>query len=398
MITFLALLPLLCGGAIEPTGLDFELESLESPSKTGSAFPNLAQGADGKVYLSWVERGEKQLAVMWLSVLKDKGWSEPVEVMRGTDLFLNWADFPSVCVLENGVLIAQWLRQGDDPHGYMAEFSISSDGGKHWSKPKLLHDDRADVEHGFVSMIAIDKETFGAIWLDARKAAGKEDSEYQTALYFRTIGAQGELGKEMILDPRVCDCCPTSLVANAKGELLATYRDRSEEEVRDIALVKFDGKAWSEPRLVNDDKWLIDGCPVNGPRARTAAGLSAVAWFTGVGGGGGSVRLAFSKDDWFGAPIDIDEGRPVGRVDLVLLEKETALVAWMEYSGEGQADWRVRTVSQTGKSGASLKVGTVPSDRASGYLRMVPADDSVVLTWTTPEGDGQIETARLRRK
>ena len=203
-------------------------------------------------------------------------------------------------------------------------------------------------------------------------------------------------GKETVLDSRVCDCCQTSLIATASGELMATYRDRSADEVRDISLVRFDGKQWSEPKLVHADEWLIDGCPVNGPRVVSTDGLSAVTWFTGVGGGGGSVRLAFRKDDWYGAPIDIDEGKPVGRVDLVFLPAETALVSWMEYAEAGEADWRVRTVSQAGKLGASIKVGRVPSDRASGYLRMVPSEDAVVLTWTTPGPEGQIETARLR--
>lgn len=374
---------------------EFVVEDLASPAATRSAFPNVARGADGRVYLSWIERGEGELGIMKLSVLESDAWSEPVEVTRGSDLFLNWADFPSVCALEDGTLIAHWLKQGKDPHGYGAEYSISSDGGKHWSSAKRLHEDVSDVEHGFVSMVAIDGERFGAIWLDARASAGKEHSEYETALYFRTISAKGELGEETILDSRVCDCCQTSLVATASGELVATYRDRSEEEVRDISLVRFDGKKWSEPRLVHADEWLIDGCPVNGPRVVSENGLTAVTWFTGMGGGGGSVRLAFRKDDWYGVPIDIDEGKPVGRVDLVFLDDESALVSWMEYAGEGEADWCVRRVTRDGKSGATIKVGRVPSDRASGYLRMVPGTDEVILTWTTPGPDGRIETARL---
>ena len=389
------------GLAVDANQDGFELETLASPASGNCAFPNLARGADGKTYLSWIERGEENFGVMRLSVLEENGWGKPSEVVRGTDLFLNWADFPSVCALKDGTLLAQWLRSGADPHGYSAEFSISSDGGEHWSAPKKLHDDLSSVEHGFVSVApwnGSDANTFGAIWLDGRASVGKEHGAGETALYFRTISAKGELGPEQVLDSRVCDCCQTSLVAESGGGLVATYRDRSAEEVRDISLVRFDGESWSKPKRVHADEWLIDGCPVNGPRASNANGLSAVAWFTGVGGGGGSVRVAFRKGEWYGAPFDIDEGRPVGRVDLVFLAGDTVLVSWMEYAGEGRADWRVRTVSREGKLGASIKVGEVPSDRASGYLRMVTAGDDVVLTWTTPEPEWQIETARLRAR
>ncbi len=377
---------------------ELELERLATPATTRSAFPNLARGADDQVYLSWVERKEEGLGVMRVSVLGKEGWGEAREVVRGQNLFLNWADFPSVCALENGVLIAHWLRQGEDPHGYNAEFSLSADAGRTWSAAKLLHTDLAAVEHGFVSIVPIDEETFGAIWLDGRASVGKAHGEGETALYFRTIKANGDLGKEAVLDERVCDCCPTSLIAGVGGELFATYRDRSETEVRDISMVRHNGKTWSKPKRVHADEWIIDGCPVNGPRVADEKSGSAVAWFTGMGGGGGSVLLAFSDkaNDGYGTPIDIDEGRPVGRVDVVFPTPDSALVSWLEYAGEGKADWRVRLVARDGKKGNSIKVGEVPSDRSSGYLRMVTTENATILAWTQPGPDGQIETARLQ--
>jgi hypothetical protein len=357
-------------------------------------------GADGKVYLSWIAREGDVLAVMRFAVLGEEGWGAPLEVMRGQDLFLNWADFPSLCALEDGRLIAHWLRAGEDPQGYDAEFSVSSDRGRTWSAPAVLHSDRKTAEHGFVSIAALDSATFGAIWLDGRQTGGMGHGGGEMALYYRPISASGELGQEVVLDSRVCDCCQTSLVAAPGGRLLAAYRDRSNSEVRDISHLVFDGQTWSEPRTIHDDGWEIAGCPVNGPRLCLLEGATAAAWFTGVGAGGGSVQVAFRRHgaSAFGFPLDVDDGQPVGRVDLVTLDEESVLVSWMEFTQGNWAEWRVRRVWMDGRKEASILVGRIPSERASGFLRMVGSPSGTILTWTTDAEEHPVATVRLRVK
>lgn len=375
-----------------------ELEMLTSPAGPKSALPNLARGADDKLYLSWVDREGEEVGVLRFSVLEENGWGEPLEIMQGEDLFLNWADFPSVSALENGLLIAHWLREGDVLHGYTAEFSISSDRGRRWTAPKTLHSDLSPVEHGFVSIVPIDHNTFGAIWLDGRRTVGKAHGQGETGLCYRTISGSGELGDEKVLDPRVCDCCQTSLVTTSEGGLLATYRDRSPDEVRDISIARFDGRAWSEPEPVHVDGWLIAGCPVNGPRVAFAEGTAAVAWFTGVGEGGGNVLVAFqgAASTGFGPAIDVDDGRPVGRVDLLFLDQDSVIVSWMEDAGEMGAEWRVRRLWTDGRMGDSQAVAKVPFDRTSGYLRMATTGSDTVLAWTASDPERHVETLWLR--
>ena len=386
------------------------LETGTSPAGAGSSLPNIARGADGQLYLSWVEREAEGQALLSFATLREGGWSEPVEVLRAGDLFLNWADFPSLCALEGGTLIAHWLRKREAGHSYTAEFALSADRGATWSSPRPLHSVTTGPEFGFVSFAALDRETFGALWLDGRKLAppaddgghgeghGDEHAAGEMALYFRTISAEGELGEERVLDPRVCDCCQTDLVSAGGGRLLAIYRDRSAAEVRDISLVELDGGAWSQPGSVHDDGWSIPGCPVNGPRVLVLGETIAAAWFTGVGDGGGSVLVGFRAPGAksFGFPIDVDDGLPMGRVDLVALDAESVLVSWLEYAGEASgAEWRVRRVWKDGRQGSALTIAVVPSERSSGFLRMAAQDGGALLAWTGGGDEPRVETARV---
>ncbi len=50
----------------------------------------------------------------------------------------------------------------------------------------------------------------------------------------------------------------------ARGPVVA-YRDRSVDEVRDIAVVRRVNGTWTTPAVVHDDHWQIAACPVNGP-------------------------------------------------------------------------------------------------------------------------------------
>lgn len=394
-----------------------EVEALASPASSNSALPNLSLGGDGKVRLSWVDREGEELGILRFAVLEESGWSAPLEIVRGTDLFLNWADFPSVAALESGVLMAHWLRNTEEDYCYNAEFALSSDGGATWSETRTLHDDMGEAEHGFVSIVPMDTERFGAIWLDGRDTVGKGPGEGDFALYFRTISASGELGEEQVLDHRVCSCCQTSLAVNSSGGLLATYRDRSLDEVRDIyqrAYNPFVAGHWgcySGPRPVHADGWRIEGCPVNGPRSSIAGdGASGVtAWFTGAGEGGGDVRVAFatnwiSDKEGYGLPIKIDNESAIGRVDVVFVDADSVIVTWLEDVGDARAEWRARRVWKDGRMAQPLAIAGVPSTRGAGFLRMVKTggeQPEQVAAWTSVTKEhpgGQVLTAKLRVK
>ena len=385
---------LLAGCGVPP----LTVGEISSPATPGSAEPNVEAGADGHAYLSWIEPAGPARQALRFSVWEGRGWSVPGTVAEGSDWFVNWADFPSVTALDDGTLAAHWLRKTNgSAYAYGVAMSFSRDKGKSWSAPLTPHD-ASPTEHGFVSMIPLPGGRIAAIWLDGRDTGGgSEEHAGPMALRAAVVGADGRIEHEDLIDARVCDCCQTSAVRLVDGTLVVAYRDRSEDEIRDIAVARFDGKRWSEPHVVHDDGWRIPGCPVNGPAIAAAGERIAVAWFTAAGSPPTpKVRIAFSRDGGrsFAAPIDVGVGRPEGRVDVAFLGDGAALVSWID-AGEGSARILAQRVVAGGAEGACLLVASSSAARASGFPRMVGLGSDALIAWTEPGQPSRIRTAVL---
>jgi len=271
-----ALLPVLvaaamagCARAMPPAeALRTSLRELPSPAPATSAQPQLAVGSDGRVYLSWLEKTDGGHRFQ-LASLEGERWSDPRSIAEGDRFFANWADVPSIFALSSGTLAAHWLEySGPGKYAYDVKLRLSDDDGATWSAPVSPHHDGTQTEHGFVSFFERPEGGLGLIWLDGRDFAehGSEGMEgMQAEMALRAALFDGTVpGPDAAVDSRVCECCPTAAVRTTDG-VVVTYRDRSSEEVRNIAVARLEGDRWTEPAHVHDDGWRIPGCPVNGP-------------------------------------------------------------------------------------------------------------------------------------
>ncbi len=410
-----------CGAALDKPAPDapplVAIEELASPAAPGSGEPNLTVGPDGRVYLTWLEPGESARHTLRLATLGPEGWTQPATVAAGDDFFVNWADFPSLAALPDGSLAAHWLVRTGRGAAYDIHLARSTDGGATWGPALIPHRDGTVSEHGFVSLFPETGGGLNAVWLDGRgyaaSGAGDHDLHAEMMLRATTIGPDGAPGDDILLDERTCDCCQTAAGWTAEGPIVV-YRDRSAEEVRDIAVTRrIDGR-WTEPAAVHEDGWVIAACPVNGPALAAEGHRVAVAWFTAARDTA-RVRVAFSDDAGatFGPPLEVDDGAPAGRVGIVLLPDGAALVSWIERV-DGEAEVRVRrvgperqlaardgagTADRTGASvqvGPSLAIATSSAERASGFPRMVRSGDRIVFAWTDPGRPSRVHTAVAR--
>jgi hypothetical protein len=357
------------------------VSEIDAPAVTGAAEPFVFAMHDG-LLLSWLEPvpSTKETALRF-AVYRAGRWSASRTVVQRGDFFVNWADFPSIVEDANGVLFAHWLQKsGTSSYAYDVRLSISKDGGATWSASLLLNRDGKKGEHGFVTLAPLPKGGVGATWLDGRNMLeGKEEGDM--TIRYATIDAAGMIHSDVQLDDRTCECCTTGM-AMSSGRPVIVYRDRSPEEVRDIAVVRQTADGWSRPRLLHADGWKIAGCPVNGPQADARGKRVAVAWFTGAGEKG-RAYIAFSGDAGasFSAPIVIDDGKPVGRVDVVMLDSDTAVATWSEQTATG-AELRARRVSRNGRVAPSVKVADSTAARAAGFARAAMVGRDVYVAWT----------------
>ena len=360
-----------------------EVEYLDVPCAPGALGAELS-AHDGEVILSWLEPSQGEEArghVLRFSRLVDGAWSEPRTVVARSDFFANWADFPSVVLGRDGVLLAHWLqRSGSATYAYDVQLARSTDAGVSWQALGKLHGDATKTEHGFVSIVP-EGDGFHAVWLDGRETAEGG------AMALRAAAIGDEIGPEVVLDDDVCTCCQTDLVRVGAG-LAAVYRDHAEGEIRDISIALLSDSEWRAPSSVHDDGWRMPGCPVNGPSmAATEDGLW-VAWYTAAAASP-RVLVAHSADGGatFGPPRVVDAAEPVGRAGVAAIGEDAA-VSWLAADGSVS----VRRVTRDGM-GPTRALATTGASRKSGFPRIASAGHTCVVVWRETEGDPRLRSA-----
>ena len=359
----------------------------------GSVTPNLAAGANGRLIVTWLEplKPEGRYALRFASG-DGRTWSAAGTIRESDRFFVNWADFASLVETREGTWVAHWPEKTAAlPYAYHVMVSTSKDLGRTWSTPRRLHDDTSATEHGFVAM------TTGAtgtdlVWLDGRNTAGESG---EMTVRTRTLAENGTLGRETELDARTCECCQAAIARTPDG-LVAAWRDRSQGEIRDIAVSRQENGRWTEPRIVSADSWEHRACPVNGPALVADGRRVDLVWFTGVGGSN-RVWLVRSPDAarTFGPRIRIDEGQTLGRVDAEPEGNGTLLVAWLEGKSDQVAEWRIRRISADGKAGPSRSVATATRARLAGFPRLARSGTATYLAVTASGPDGGVRVIRL---
>lgn len=360
----------------------FSILPFASPAKAPSGEPYLFTDPSGKTFLSWIEQ-QDTVNFLKLSKWEGEDWSEPRLITSGTNWFVNWADYPVVVSDGKGKFMAHTLQKsGDGTFSYDVKISSSIDG-VNWIAPHVLHNDGKEAEHGFVSMVPYGEHVFVS-WLDGRNTVSDDPTHQhdhghhgEMTVRAAVVSYAGEKLHEWELDNRVCDCCQTTAAITNNGPVVL-YRDRSDNEIRDISIVRLVNSKWTTPKPIYNDWWEINGCPVNGPRCEALGNTLAIAWFTMVDEKP-EVKVIFSSNggETFGEPIQVDEGQPIGRVDLVLIDEKTVLVSWME-----DAVIKLVQVSKNGKKGNSVMVAASSTARASGFPQLTKTDDGVMMAWT----------------
>jgi len=388
--------------------VDSSVRFITTPCKMGGE-PNLHITNSGKALLSWVEYLNDSTDVLTFAHLDGYQWSAPEIITSGNNWFVNWADFPSLVTYQEdeAKMAAHWLQKSaPGTYDYDVRISQSVNGGKDWSPAFIPHKDGIAAEHGFVSLLPTGNNQIFASWLDGRYTKtenvsdGHDHEGQRGAMTLRGafFDDKGQLFNGYELDGRVCDCCSTSAALTSKGVIVA-YRDRSEEEIRDISIVRQMDTDWTQPRTVFADNWEIAGCPVNGPKIIANGEEVALAWFT-MAGDTARVKFAVSSDAGanFSLPVQIDEGRPLGRVGLEF-DDSGWIVSWLESINEEEALIRLAKINRQLKIEKRQTVSSVSSSRSTGFPVVKRYGEDILVAWTTvldEEENTSIQTALLR--
>lgn len=382
--------------SVTMVGCDGVKDSSPPYTVDGSQLPSLDSHPGGGIVMSWVEPDGDGHRLRFASY-DESVWSEPNTVSSGADWFVNWADFPSVRIIDEQFWVAHWLvKHRWSAYAYDIFVSVSRDAGRSWSEPIQPHADSTPTEHGFVSIFPLENEA-GLIWLDGRETQKNTSGDRIVGMTLRSaeLTRNGEIS-ESLVDPLVCDCCQTDVAVSSDVPILV-YRDRSQNEVRDITLTRYIDKRWQVGAPLAEDNWQVFGCPVNGPTVDASGDQVGVAWYT-QGSGSPRVQFARSTDGGhsFGDPIVIDPDNPVGRVDVAINQSGCAVVSWIGRGDSDAAELRYRYIGSDDQPSEAHTLAAISSSRPSGFPRMARYESGIFIAWTDiREHTSQVKTAEL---
>ena len=364
-----------------------------------NAQPNLVS-SNGSLSLSWISLTNDNNATLNFSQFKKGKWIKPKTIANGSDWFVNWADFPAHAINEDLIITSYLKKSASGTYTYDVILNLQKLSGEKLKDDFKLNTDGIQAEHGFVSIVPNNKKGFFITWLDGRNTIQKKpDGDHKPmTIRFAEITNKGDIINESELDAAACDCCQTSIAATNKGPIVV-YRDRSDQEVRDIYSVRNVNGVWKDPNPVHNDGWIINGCPVNGPKVAVKSKNLAVAWFT-ASDDNPRVNVSFSKTngDSFNTPLKVNDHSAIGRVDVAFLNDDEVIVSYMEVD-DIKAYLRIKKVSVNGEVSEPITISEIDGGRNTGVPQLEIINNEIFIVWTIfTDGMNQLKSVKLSSK
>ena len=334
-------------------------------------------------------------------------------------------------------MVVVWTEK--TPDGTRLLSARSDDAGASFAAPVTIPGSEAPGNRGWQSIATRPDGTIVALWLDHREHAGtrgagasKSHGEHQhvaagqkpadgvaraqlSKLIFSRLSEAAGSGigagsvapaSETSITGGVCYCCKTAIATDASGAVYAAWRHVYEGNVRDIAFTKSPdgGRSFAHPLRVSDDRWVLDGCPENGPAMAVDADKRIhIVWPTLVPGAtaNSEPNLAlFYATSFDGRQFTARQRVPtqgVPRHPQIAVGPSGALtVVWDE-----QAAGTRRIAVARGTAAASGPVRFVreqigdAATRAE-YPAIAAVPDGTIVAWTSgPAGKTVLRTQRL---
>jgi hypothetical protein len=396
----------------------------------GRANSNPSIAADGTfVVVTWAAAATAAgVTDVYSATSRDAGhtFSDPVRVndMAG-DAKVSGEQSPRVALVrrkgaEPSVLVV-WTAKGAT--GTRLVSARSADGGRTFAHSTPVPGAEAGGNRGWQSTASDRDGHVLGIWLDHRELAaggsspamhhdgqaytGHGDADgveraQRSKLYFAQLdgvdGAQAVSGG-------VCYCCKTALATGADGSIYAAWRHVCPGNIRDIAftLSRDGGRTFAPPVRVSEDKWVLDGCPENGPAiAVDDRNTVHVVWPTllKASSPASEPKLALfyaaTRDGRsFSTRQEIHtEGVP-RHPQIALNQRRSLLVTWDE-----QANGTRRVVAAqgmlAGEEVVSLKRQSIGDTVRGEYPAVTAVDDGFTVAWTSgPPAQSAIRIERI---
>jgi hypothetical protein len=274
----------------------------------------------------------------------------------------------------------------DDPHPVATYYSYSLDDGQHFNTPRLLSDQRPEVEYSMDMLVSDPSGRLYLFWYENR---GKDRwaEEQGASLYYTSMDQPEQLTitNHKIKDA-MCECCRLAVDFDTDSLPVLFARFIFPDSIRDHGMLKMtlDGTPGSSWRVTYDD-WQLEACPEHGPALSIAGdGRYHITWFT-LGQREQGLFYAYSDDQGkhFSPPMPFGAKQSLAQhADVLALDRRVVLV-WKEFDGEKTRTMAMQSHDRSSTwSSASV---IAESDSDSDYPFLMTDGKAIFLSWNTQD-------------
>jgi len=363
----------------------------------------------GGAYLAWARRDDDRTSVQFAVSRDGAEFGQPVCLSAdGMHLDLGAESGPHAAVGRDGAIHVVWVAglakapsASHAKHGHSSEsrgrkgpprrpgnlniyLATSRDAGKTFSAPKKVNDDADGPEHRFPTVAVDARGAVCVAWLDKRNQSDARPDFARVYLARSTDGGRTfapNVDATSGQEHGICHCCKLTLAIHPDAGIFIAFRDAL-DDVRDISIVRSqnNGGTFGKPELIENTRWVLPGCPMDGPSlAFDRAGNLHAVWMTR-----GNVRGAPAV-----GPATEDESKVLYRrfdpqkqagSDLLFLAAGSHPRVAVDAAGDAYVVWK-----QDG-----LHLAQVPANATRGVQRMQVGLPETAPNYpslaTTPEG------------
>jgi len=391
-----------------------------------NATPTIA--ADGRfVAVAWGASQTGGATDVFVATSHDSGrtFNAPVRVnSEGGDVRLNGEQPASIALAHRpgrdpGIVVV-WTAKG--ANGTTLMQARSDDGGSTFGRASIVPGSDAAGNRGWEALATEPGGRADAVWLDHRElaqntamatshhehnAADKPDGvamAQKSKLYFVALDGTAP---PVAVTGGVCYCCKTALAVGADRTIYAAWRHVYPGNLRDMAftLSRDGGRTFAPPVRVSEDRWMLEGCPDDGPSMAVDAknGVHLV-WPTLVEGSAGTeptigIFYAMSVD---GRTFSRRERLPAEGTPhhprAVVLADGSVMAAWDEVAG-GSRRLALAHIKMSASGRPRIEREPALETGAAVYPVLAVSADGPIAAWTSPSSAGSaIQVAGLASK
>ena len=381
--------------------------------------------------VTWSATTTAGVADVYVSTSRDGGrtFGAPIRVNRTPgDANVGGEQPPRVTLVprdgRDPSIVIVWTTK--DPAGTRLVSARSNDGGRSFLAPAPVPGSESPGNRGWESIATTRDGDVVALWLDHRELPARSgrstpmthaehqhdaskaapmDGVARAQLSKLFFGRLSSPGSARALTGGVCYCCKTAIATGSDGSIHAAWRHVYPGNIRDIAFTMSadGGRSFTPPVRVSEDRWVLDGCPENGPAiAVDASRRIHVVWPTLIPGRTPTSEPTlglFYSTSRDGRQFTARQRIPTEGVprhpQIAVGSDGEIVVVWDEQTRGGRHIALGRATAQA--SGTVQFVRQPIGDSESAvYPAVTAADDAIIIAWTSgPAGQTKLRTERL---